>query len=213
VRRRTAARSQHLLSTAPDDNGRRRGDRLPRVRVVRPRGDAADEAPFCILGAIGSESAKRADRMPPTIAIAAAITLTVLAELQANRRRILLALYVFCHTLGLRSLMRDTLGEFEQMVLLAILHLGEDVYGVPIVDEIARRTGRDVAPAAVYVTLRRLEEKGLVTSWMGEPTGERGGKGRRYVSVTRAGLESLRASRKALDRMWRGLDVDLRDIR
>ena len=49
--------------------------------------------------------------------------------------------------------MRDTLGEFEQMVLLAILHLGEDVYGVPIVDEIARRTGREVAPAAVYVTL------------------------------------------------------------
>ena len=65
------------------------------------------------------------------------------------------------------------------MVLLAILHLGEDVYGVPIVDEIARRTGREVAPAAVYVTLRRLEEKGLVSSWMGESTAERGGKARR----------------------------------
>ncbi len=63
--------------------------------------------------------------------------------------------------------MRDTLGEFEQMVLLAILHLGEDVYGVPIVDEIARRTGREVAPAAVYITLRRLEEKGMLASWMG----------------------------------------------
>ena len=62
--------------------------------------------------------------------------------------------------------MRDTLGEFEQMVLLAILHLGEDVYGVPIVDEIARRTGREVAPAAVYVTLRRLEEKGMLASWV-----------------------------------------------
>ena len=83
--------------------------------------------------------------------------------------------------------MRDTLGEFEQMVLLAILHLGGDVYGVPIVDEIARRTGREVAPAAVYVTLRRLEEKGLLASWMGESTGERGGKARRYVRVTRAG--------------------------
>ena len=78
--------------------------------------------------------------------------------------------------------MRDTLGEFEQMVLLAILHLGEDVYGVPIVDEIARRTGREVAPAAVYVTLRRLEEKGMLASWMGESTGERGGKARRHVS-------------------------------
>ncbi len=64
--------------------------------------------------------------------------------------------------------MRDTLGEFEQMVLLAILRLGEDVYGVPIVDEIARRTGREVAPAAVYVTLRRLEEKGMLASWMGK---------------------------------------------
>jgi len=109
--------------------------------------------------------------------------------------------------------MRDTLGEFEQLVLLAILHLGEDVYGVPIVDEIARRTGREVAPAAVYVTLRRLEEKGMLASWMGESTGERGGKARRYVRVTRAGLERLRASRKALDSMWRGLDIDLRGAR
>src|ERR1044072_6938363 len=64
--------------------------------------------------------------------------------------------------------MRETLGEFEQMVLLAILNLGEDVYGVPIVDEIARRTGREVAPAAVYVTLRRLEEKGMLAEGMGE---------------------------------------------
>ena len=109
--------------------------------------------------------------------------------------------------------MRDTLGEFEQMVLLAILHLGEDVYGVPIVDEIARRTGREVAPAAVYVTLRRLEEKAMLASWMGESTGERGGKARRHVRVTGAGLESLRASRKALDSMWRGLDIDVRGAR
>ena len=109
--------------------------------------------------------------------------------------------------------MRDTLGEFEQIILLAILHLGEDVYGVPIVDEIARRTGREVAPAAVYVTLRRLEEKGLLSSWMGESTAERGGKARRYVTVTRAGRESLRASRRTLDSMWRGLDIDLRGAR
>jgi PadR family transcriptional regulator, regulatory protein PadR len=109
--------------------------------------------------------------------------------------------------------MRDTLGEFEQMVLLAVLHLGADVYGVPIVDEIARRTGREVAPAAVYVTLRRLEEKRLVSSWMGESTAERGGKARRYVRVTGAGRESLRASRRTLDSMWRGLDIDLRGAR
>jgi len=108
---------------------------------------------------------------------------------------------------------REALGEFEQLVLLAILHLGDGVYGVPIVDEIQRRTGRAVAPAAVYVTLRRLEQKGLLTSWMGESTPERGGKSRRCVKVTVSGLESLRESRKALDRMWKGLDPKLRGAR
>jgi PadR family transcriptional regulator PadR len=105
---------------------------------------------------------------------------------------------------------REALGEFEHMVLLATLHLGNGVYGVPIVDEIQRRTGRTVAPAAVYVTLRRLEQKGLLTSWMSDSTPERGGKSRRCVKVTRAGLESLRESRKVLDSMWTGLDPKLR---
>src|SRR3989337_873498 len=105
---------------------------------------------------------------------------------------------------------REALGEFEQMVLLAIVHLGDDVYGVPIVDEIQRRTGRTVAPAAVYVTLRRLEQKGLLTSWMSDSTPERGGKSRRCVKITGAGLESLRESRKVLDSMWKGLDPKLR---
>ena len=77
---------------------------------------------------------------------------------------------------------REALGEFEQLVLLAILHLGDDVYGVPIVDEIERRTGRKVAAAAVYVTLRRLEQKGLLSSWMSDPTAARGGKARRCVA-------------------------------
>ncbi|MPY89735.1 MAG: PadR family transcriptional regulator [Luteitalea sp.] len=99
------------------------------------------------------------------------------------------------------------------MVLIAILHLGDDVYGVPIVDEIQRRTGRTVAPAAVYVTLRRLERKGLLSSWMSDSTPERGGKARRCVKVTRGGLESLRESRKVLDRMWKGLDPNLRGAR
>lgn len=108
---------------------------------------------------------------------------------------------------------RETLGEFEQLVLLAILHLGDDVYGVPIVDEIERRTGRKVAQAAVYITLRRLEQKGLLTSWMSEPTSERGGKARRCVKVSRAGTNLLRESRQALDRMWRGLDPELRGSR
>jgi DNA-binding PadR family transcriptional regulator len=108
---------------------------------------------------------------------------------------------------------REALGEFEQLVLLAILHVGDDAYGVPIVDEIGRRTGRTVAPAAVYVTLRRLEEKGLLSSWMSEPTAERGGKARRCVEVTADGMDSLRESRRVLDGMWKGLDPKLRGAR
>jgi DNA-binding PadR family transcriptional regulator len=107
----------------------------------------------------------------------------------------------------------ESLGEFEQLVLLAILHLDGDVYGIPIVDEIQRRAGRSVVPAAVYVTLRRLEQKGLVRSWMSAPTPERGGKSRRCVEVTRAGLSSLRESRRTIDRMWKGLDRGLRSSR
>ena len=105
------------------------------------------------------------------------------------------------------------LGDFEQMVLLAILQLGGEVYGVPIVDEIERRTGRSVSRAAVYVTLRRLEEKGLVSSWMSESSAERGGKPRRCVRVEPRGLEMLRESRAAVDQMWRGLDPRLEGVR
>ena len=105
---------------------------------------------------------------------------------------------------------REALGEFEQLVLLAIVHLGDGVYGVPIAEEILRRTGRTVSPAAVYVTLRRLEQKGLLSSRLGDPTPERGGKARRCVSVTRAGLDSLQATRQVLDSMWKGLDRGLR---
>ena len=106
---------------------------------------------------------------------------------------------------------RESLGEFEQLVLLAIIRLTgrADVYGVPIVDEIERRTKRSVARAAVYITLRRLEQKGLVESWMSEPTQERGGKARRCVKVTRAGLQALRDTRAAVDEMWSGLDPRL----
>ena len=108
---------------------------------------------------------------------------------------------------------REALGEFEQMVLVAILQIGGDVYGVPIVDEIHRRTGRRVADAAVYVALRRLEQRGLIESWMSQPSAERGGKARRCVKVTPAGLKSLRDARHAMDQMWKGLDATLRSTR
>ena len=105
---------------------------------------------------------------------------------------------------------REALGEFEQLVMLAVVHLEDEVYGVPIVDEIERRTRRKVSHAAVYVTLRRLEEKGLLESWKSDPTAQRGGKARRCVRVTRQGLALLRESRLALDRMWQGLDANVR---
>ena len=101
---------------------------------------------------------------------------------------------------------RQGLGDFEQAVLLAIAHLGGEAYGIPIVEEIERRTGRSVARAAVYISLRRLEEKGFVSSWMSEPTPERGGKGRRYVKLEAEGGRALREARLVADRMWRGLD-------
>ncbi len=103
--------------------------------------------------------------------------------------------------------MRDVLGEFEQLVLLAVLQLDGDVYAARIVDEIERRTGRPAAPAAVYITLRRLEEKGLVASWMSAPTQERGGKTRRCVSGPKAGAAARQAAREASDQMWRGLEL------
>lgn len=102
---------------------------------------------------------------------------------------------------------QQSLGEFEQMVMVAILQLDGDVYGVPIVEEIERRTGRSVSRSAVYVTLRRLEQKGLVSSRMSDPLPERGGKPRRCVHVERDGLRALHESRRAMESMWRGLDV------
>ena len=98
------------------------------------------------------------------------------------------------------------LGEFEQMVLLAIAHLDGEAYGIPIVEEIERRTGRSVARAAVYITLRRLEEKGFVSSRMSDPTPERGGKARRYVKIEAGGARALREARRITERMWHGLD-------
>ena len=101
------------------------------------------------------------------------------------------------------------LGEFEQLVLLAILRAGADAYGVPIRQAIADRSGRDVSLAAVYKTLTRLEEKGLVTTHVGEPTPERGGRRKRYYTLTAAGQRAVRQSVDVLRRMMRGLDLGL----
>ncbi|MGH9387284.1 MAG: PadR family transcriptional regulator [Vicinamibacterales bacterium] len=101
---------------------------------------------------------------------------------------------------------REHLGELEQIVLLAVLRLGEDAYGVPIRLEIERRAGRALTVGALYRTLDRLEAKGYVTSWFGDPTPERGGRSKRHFRVRPVGLRTLRASRDALAAMWEGLE-------
>ena len=100
---------------------------------------------------------------------------------------------------------RETLGEVEQLVLLAILRLGDDAYGVPIVEEILQRTGRDVSRAAVYIALRRLKQKGLVSSRLADPDPVPGGKAKRYFSVEAAGIDRLTEARSTLMNMWDGL--------
>lgn len=97
------------------------------------------------------------------------------------------------------------LGEFEQLVLLAVLQSGAEAYGVPVWREIGARTGREVSLAAVYKTLVRLESKGYVESGLGAPTAERGGRGKRLYRLTGPGLRLLRASLASLARMAEGL--------
>ena len=103
--------------------------------------------------------------------------------------------------------MRDTdyLGEFELQVMLTVIRLGKEAYGVPISREIEDRTGRDVAFATVYSTLERLQKKGLVRSDLGDPTPERGGRAKRYFQVTKAGLQAVRETKRNLIRLWQGL--------
>jgi DNA-binding PadR family transcriptional regulator len=100
-----------------------------------------------------------------------------------------------------------SLGEFEQIVLLAVLRLGDEAYGVTILGEIAARTGRNPAPGALYTTLHRMESKGLVTSRDGSPTPERGGRAKRFVSVTREGRDALANAQSAYRSLMEGLDL------
>ena len=99
---------------------------------------------------------------------------------------------------------RTALGDVEHFVLIALLHLGGESYSVRIMEEIHRRTGRDVAKAAVYIALRRLEDKGLLVSYTGEATAERGGRAKRHFKLTRVGLKQLREARHAFMQMWAG---------
>jgi DNA-binding PadR family transcriptional regulator len=100
-----------------------------------------------------------------------------------------------------------SLGEFEQIVLLAVLRLRDAAYGVSIRQEIAQRTDRDPASGALYTTLDRMEQKGLVKSRMGDPTPERGGRAKRYYTVTLSGNAALARAQNAYQRMLEGLEL------
>ncbi len=103
--------------------------------------------------------------------------------------------------------MGDGLGEFEQLVLLALVRLGDEAYGVTVHEELERRAGRDVALGAVYKTLARLEAKRLVAARLGEPTAERGGRRKRHYRVTRLGHRTLARNLATLQRMTAGLHI------
>lgn len=100
----------------------------------------------------------------------------------------------------------DYLGEFEQMVLLSVMRLGTDAYGLAIKDELESVAGRSPSSGALYTTLDRMERKGLVESHAGEASSERGGRPRRYVKLTSAGREMLARSRSTLLALWEGLE-------
>ncbi len=101
------------------------------------------------------------------------------------------------------------LGELEQIVLLAVMRLGEGAYAVPILEQIEEQTGRRVARGALYTALDRLEAKGCLRSRLGEPLAERGGRARRYFTVTPMAVRALKESRLALMRLWDGIESRL----
>jgi PadR family transcriptional regulator PadR len=97
------------------------------------------------------------------------------------------------------------LGELEQIVLLAVVRLADDAYGVPIRREIEKRVDRKVTVGALYSTLDRLEAKGYLVSWFADPTPQRGGRSRRYFRVEPRGIEALAVAKQMFDRMWKGV--------
>jgi PadR family transcriptional regulator PadR len=100
---------------------------------------------------------------------------------------------------------RSYLGEFELMVLLTLVHLGDNTYGVPISRELEKYRGPGVSIGSVYAALERLEKKNLVTSSLGDPTPERGGRAKRFFHVTREGMRELEDTRRVLTKLWQRL--------
>ena len=99
------------------------------------------------------------------------------------------------------------LGEFEQVVLLAVARLDGEGYGTSVRREIERQVGRDASIGAIYATLSRLEDKGLLESRDGEAEPRRGGRARRHFAISPAGVDALHAARDMMDRMWDGVEL------
>jgi PadR family transcriptional regulator PadR len=99
----------------------------------------------------------------------------------------------------------DYLENFDLMLLLALMRLGEGAYGVTIAQELEQQTGREVVVASVYARLERLQERGLVKSSLGDSTPERGGRAKRYFRITATGIREVRDTRRSLLNLWKGL--------
>ena len=105
----------------------------------------------------------------------------------------------------LEYMSREILGNFELMVMLALIRLGDAAYGVPISKTIEQSTRREVLVGSVYAALERVEAKGFVASEVGQPTPERGGRAKRYFRITEKGLRQVRDTRGALIKLWQGI--------
>jgi PadR family transcriptional regulator, regulatory protein PadR len=115
--------------------------------------------------------------------------------------------------LCMTNLKGDYLGEFEQIVLLALARLDGESYAVPIRREIEEKTGRKASLGSIYATLSRLERKGYVTSWIGEPTAERGGRSKHFFRISKDGSIALKRTRNLLLTLWDGLSPQFLDGR
>ena len=100
---------------------------------------------------------------------------------------------------------RELLTDLELMILLAVLRLRDNAYGVTITRELEDTAGRSVAIALVYATLERLQDRGLVLSWKGDPTPERGGRAKRFFEVTAKGIRQIKHTQRAFTALWTGI--------
>ena len=101
------------------------------------------------------------------------------------------------------------LGDLEELVLLSVLRLKDEAYGARIRAQLIESADRSVSISTIYVTLMRLEEKGYVRSWMGEPSGVRGGKAKRFFGLSPEGVEALQVTRNVREQMWEGVEASL----